>query len=221
MPVFSSGAVRRRSRFVWRAKLATALVFGVLVLTLGFFMARLDEYLLPQLAAQTDEMARNLINMAIDQALADAGEGLQAWDFFTVTQDEDGMVNSLIVDTMLVNSISNDMAVSIGGNIGPPTVERVRLPLGSLLGIAIFANYGPEIPVSFRYIGGVSVDYETEFRSVGINQVNFQLWVSVQSSVRVVNPLEEKDVTISRRIALVDTVFSGRVPQAFLNIDRE
>lgn len=217
MPTYSP---RRGTRLISRLKLATALIFAVFVLTLGVAMTRIDDRLMPIVTAQTSEMARNLMNIAIDTSLAYASIGLSTEDFFTTTQDSEGMILSLSVNTMLVNLICNAMAVSISNILGPPTVASVNLPIGSLLNIDILSNVGPSLPVTLRYVGGAVVDYETEFRSVGINQVNFQLWVVVETSIRVVNPLEDKEVTVTRKIALVDTVFSGRVPQMYLNVDQ-
>jgi len=207
---------RRVSRVVWRVKLGVAVLVAAVVLTLGFAMTRLDDMLMPIVTAQTNEMARNLMNRAIDASLIYAAAGLETSDFYSMTHDAEGMVLSLNVNTMLVNLVCNTMAVNMSSILGPPTSSRIHIPLGSLLNIDLLSNVGPTLPVSFRYVGGAVVDYETEFRSVGINQVNFQLWVVVQSSIRVVNPLEDKDVTMSRRIALVDTVFSGRVPHVYL-----
>ena len=217
MPVYYKSS--RHSRVLKRIKLAIALIFAALVLTLGVMMTQIDEALMPIVTAQTNEMARNLINTAIDASLAYASRGLSTEDFFATTQDADGMVLSLNVNTMLVNLICNAMAVSISSILGPPTVSSLNIPIGSLLNIDILSNVGPTLPISFRYVGGATVNYETEFRSVGINQVNFQLWVVVETSIRVVNPLEDKDVRVTRKIALVDTVFSGRVPHMYLNID--
>ena len=201
-----------------RLKLAIALIFAATILTTAIAISRLDDRLMPIFSAQTSEIARNILNIAIDTALMYASDGLTSEDFFTTTEDSDGMVLSLSVNTMLVNLVCNSMAVSIGNILGPPTVSRVRMPIGSLLNIDIFSNVGPTLPVTFRYVGGAVVDYETEFRAVGINQVNFQLWVTVESSIQIVNPLENRDITVSRKIALVDTVFSGRVPHMYLNL---
>ena len=216
MPIYKP---RRGTRVVKRLKLGVALVFAVIVLTLGVAITRLDDMLMPIVTAQTNEMARNLINAAIDNSLAGIISELSSRDFFSTTQDDDGMVLSLNVNTVLVNLVCNAMAVNISSLLGPPTVSSLNIPIGSLLNIAILGNVGPAMPVTFRYVGGAMVDYETEFRSVGINQVNFQLWLVVDSSIRVVNPLEDKDVRITRKIALVDTVFSGRVPQMYLNVE--
>lgn len=204
-------------RGIRRLKFAVACIFAVLVMTLGIALMRIDEALMPIVTAQTNEMARNIMNIAIDTALAYASEDLTTQDFFTITEDAEGMVISLSVNTMLINLVCNAMAVSLSNILGPPSVSRVRVPFGSLLNMDVLSNIGPSIPVTFRQVGGAVVDYETEFRAVGINQVNFQLWLVVDSSIRVVNPLENKDVRITRKIAIVDTVFSGRVPQTYLN----
>ena len=69
-------------------------------------------------------------------------------------------------------------------------------------------------------MGAVKVDYETAFSSVGINQINYKIWLSVKMELRIVNPLYQEELTLSRKIMLADLVFSGRVPNHYFQISR-
>ena len=218
MPVYLA---RRKYPIIRRIKLLIAAIVGLVMLAIGLSLTRIDESLMPIVTVQTTEMARNILNYAIDASLSYASTDLDTNDFFTTTHDRDGMVNSLNVNTMLVNLLCNTVAISMSSILGSPATDSLHIPIGSLLNIDILSNIGPTLPISFRYVGGAVVDYETQFRAVGINQVNFQLWIVVESSIRVVNPLEDKDVLLTRKIAIVDTVFSGRVPQVYLNANQD
>ena len=69
-------------------------------------------------------------------------------------------------------------------------------------------------------MGAVRVDYETAFSSVGINQINYNIWLAVHLELRIVNPLYREDITLERKIMLADLVFSGRVPAHYFQISR-
>jgi len=66
-------------------------------------------------------------------------------------------------------------------------------------------------------MGNAQVDYETGFEAVGINQVNFQVWLKVDSVIAVVNPLQRQEITVSRKVSLVNTVITGEVPSVYLS----
>ena len=69
-------------------------------------------------------------------------------------------------------------------------------------------------------MGAVRVDYETAFSSVGINQINYKIWLAVHLELRIVNPLYREDITLERKIMLADLVFSGKVPAHYFQISR-
>ena len=68
--------------------------------------------------------------------------------------------------------------------------------------------------------GLFGVDYETAFSSVGINQINYKIWLAVHLELRIVNPLYREDITLERKIMLADLVFSGKVPAHYFQISR-
>ena len=67
-------------------------------------------------------------------------------------------------------------------------------------------------------MGSAEVDYETEFISAGINQTNYKIWLTVDITVSLANPLYSKRVNMTRKIMLVDTIIKGEVPSNYLGI---
>jgi len=54
---------------------------------------------------------------------------------------------------------------------------------------------------------------------VGINQVHFSVWLTVESEVRIINPVQSSEIFVTRHISLVDTVITGVVPDMYMTVD--
>ena len=190
----------------------------VITATIYYSLHNVDEFLMPIVLATFEMRIKNDINTVINSSIENvvSNTNLSASDFFTTVQTEDGQVTSINVNTVLVNSICADVAEYISNHFGNIRGEEVRVPAGSLLGVEAFANIGPRVGIEIKPAGNVTVDYETTFTSVGINQVNFQIWLVINTAVRIVNPPQQSEITLSRKVAIVNTVFSGEVPENFI-----
>jgi len=194
------------------------IVIIFLTVMLYLSLQNVDELIMPAVFATYEMRIKNEINAVINTAIEDvmADSGLEASDFFTSVKSEDGQISSINVNTVLVNSICGNVAAYISEHLSNIRTDEVRVPAGALLGIEAFANIGPRVRIEIKPVGNVTVDYETTFESVGINQVNFQIWLVVNIAVRIVNPPQESEITLSRKVAIVNTVFSGQVPDNFI-----
>jgi len=96
---------------------------------------------------------------------------------------------------------------------------EILVPTGLFTGIPIFAGLGPDIAIKVIPSGEARVEYETSFSSAGINQINFQVWLVVESTMHIVIPLQEEVITVSRRVPLVNTIFAGVVPDGMILSD--
>lgn len=54
--------------------------------------------------------------------------------------------------------------------------------------------------------------------SAGINQTNYKIWLTVNITVSLANPIYSKNVNMTRKIMLVDTVIKGEVPSSYLGV---
>jgi len=183
-----------------------------------FFMA--DRNLLPAVVTIANQRTVGLINNIINDSLLNTitAHDLSSEDFFTVSTDENGRISSLSVNTILVNQVAGALAVDISEGMLAEEMMGIDVPIGLFSGIQIFAGLGPTYRVNVVPAGDAIVEYETSFTSAGINQVNFQVWLNVETQMRVVVPLQDVVVTVNRRVPLVNTVFAGEVPPGMLPI---
>lgn len=175
-----------------------------------------------RLKAVMDEISRlqtiTAANEIIDTALSEAMQKLQmtADDFYIQTSEENG---GFSVNTTAMNHFCTIFSQQITTEMRRLENETIEVPFGSLSGLDILANLGPNINISMRPMGAANVDYESEFEAAGINQIHFQISVNVSLEIRIVNPLHSESIPMSRKIMLVDTVFSGDVPQQYFQFN--
>lgn len=130
-------------------------------------------------------------------------------------QNED----SYTANTALVNQFCAQLSKDITNGLNQLPSEVIRIPIGAASNISFFANLGPEISYTLLPMGAVKVDYDTDFASVGINQINYKIWLNVSLELKIVNPLYQETVLMERRLMLADLVFGGKVPEHYLQIN--
>ena len=118
-------------------------------------------------------------------------------------------------NTALINQFCTDISICATNELQKYPKEMIRIPIGAASGFSLLANKGPSIPFTLQPISAVKTDYQTEFVSVGINQINYKIWLNLSMDMKVVNPLYQETITLSRKIMLCDLVFSGKVPEHY------
>jgi sporulation protein YunB len=191
-------------------------IFFSLALGLGYAYYRFDRQVVPLALSMAEVNAKTEINGIIHsqiQAIIQE-RSLGAQDFYMTGDD-----HTVTVNTVLVNEICNAVAAGVSDKLSQLNPQPVSVPLGMALGLDTLAYFGPRISFNLSPVGNALADYESRFESVGINQVHFEVWLTVESTVRIINPVQSASVTVSRDVALVDTMVSGAVPDTYLNVN--
>ncbi len=194
--------------------------------SITYFFFLYDQKLMPSVLSVTELVAQTKINEAINQSLSEtlSIDRFSSSDFFDTQLNGEGGVETISVNTVLINEICGKLAVAISNRLMSIKQQDVKIPMGTLLGVSALSNIGPNYSVSILPMGSAVVDYNSSFESIGINQVNFQIWLNVSTNVRIVNPLQNDRINVSRKLPLVNTVLSGKIPEVFLpglNLTRE
>ena len=212
-------------RKFWRRRKKTkgiprryAAFFLLLVMVTVFVHSfyRFDRRILPmvldaaELRIQTE--INNVINHVIQEIILERQVG--AADFIV-----HGAGAVLSVNTVLVNDLCNAAAQRISERLNNLEPEMVQVPMGMAFGLDTLAQTGPRFSFTLAPIGNALVNYESSFAAVGINQIHFAVWLTVESVVRIINPVHSSEIVVLRHVSLVDTVISGTVPDTFVNMD--
>ncbi len=206
----------RKRRIIAYLFLFLSLCCFLFVLTYKY----LDDKILPivltmsQMKIQT--IATQSINDAVQKTLEE--KQIDTDELVRYYYNDKGEIISSGVDTIRINEICAEVIHKISEEVDRYVDESIPIPIGSLIGASIFANTGPNINVEIMPYGTASINYDREFRSTGINQLNHRVWLEVETTMQVVVPLASEKVTVTQQVTLVDQVISGVVPPNYVNV---
>ena len=161
---------------------------------------------------EAKEFANNSINNSINKTINELD--VSADNFYKKSNDFGNL--SISADTILINLFCSELSNNINEKLSLQTENIIKVPVGSMFGIDIISNIGPDIGFSVIPISEAMVDYNTEFNSVGINQTNFKIWIDISTRVKIINPLQKKEILFQRKLMLVDIVTEGEVPENYI-----
>lgn len=191
--------------------------FTVSVMAAAFIIAT-EKYIMPAAAdiclIQAKETANNIINSAVDEVLKEKSEGGRN----ILSLETENGTTMIMVDTISINLICAEISSSITEKIANMENNIVKVPYGAASGIGIFANSGPDLEFEIMPAGDTTVDYETEFTSAGINQTNYKIWLTVNITISLVNPIYDRNISMNRKIMLADTIIKGDLPSNYIDI---
>jgi sporulation protein YunB len=189
------------------------------VLLFVFACVQYNRIVLPAAVEVSQKYTTTEVNKRICDAIDDVIEGrnIKSGDFISSRTGSDGKISAIDIDSILINSICAEAAYKISASLNEMEDKNIQLPLGTFTGVNLITNLGPMCHIRITSMGDALVDYETKFEAVGINQINYQVWLVVQTDEEIVNPLFSKQLKITRRLMLVNSVFNGDVPNTYLN----
>ncbi len=194
-------------------------ILCIIVWFIYWFILQFESEVLPTAIKVSQKYATNIISQEINKSVETiiSDLNLHTQDFFNKNIDKDTNKTYLDVDTILINNVCAKVSNELSKNLRNISDTKIDLPMGIFSGISAFSELGPSFTVYLSSIGDAIVDYETNFQSVGINQINFQVYLNINCSVSIINPMYKKDIEVKRKLMLVNTVFNGEVPNTYLN----
>ncbi|MCL2217606.1 MAG: sporulation protein YunB [Defluviitaleaceae bacterium] len=220
-------AIKRRKKSAGRSGFQVPrryIFFAMLILLVVAFVYsfyRFDRLILPLVLdaaeLQLQTKINNVINDVVQEIIRE--NGITAEDFILLSHSLSDELPVLSVNTVLANEICNAAAMRISERLSNLEPETVYVPIGMALGLDTLAQRGPQFSFDLAPIGNALVNYETSFTAVGINQARFAVWLTVESVVRIINPVQPSEIIVTRNVSLVDTIIQGVVPEMYLSVD--
>ena len=201
-----------------------ALLRGVL-LAVGRFAAiwwYLDGNLTRVVLSLADARARALAVQTLNEAAEEAVSSGVSYDrLMAVTTGEDGAVRLIQANTAEMNRLASHAALLAQTRLTGLEEQTVSVPLGSALGLTVFAGAGPKIPVRILPVGSVGARFDTEFQTAGINQTRHRINVCLTANVRVILPGESQTLVVRAEATIAENIIVGDVPGAYTNVANE
>ena len=195
-------------------KLIWLCVLLVLLLVLTVVILRHMKPLLTSLAtASVSNTVNRIVVAAVDDAVISGEIDYDALVHFE--KDESGHVTALRSNMAEANRLQTAICDDILQRLSEVSTSELRIPLGTLTGVAVLAGRGPTLCVRMQTVGSSSAAFRNEFSSAGINQTKHQILLDVDVNMSILLPGFSTYTTVSNVITVAETVIVGSVPQNY------
>ena len=178
-----------------------------------------DREIMPTVLAIGELRAQDITTRAINQSIAIVlKQSIDYEDLISIKKDSDGNITLMQANTMLMNKVASDVALTIQDHFSRIKTTSEYIPLGNALGSQLLAQHGPKIELAVTPLGMVNVNFGTEFEHSGINQTRHRIYLIIHSTVRVIVPFSSKTIEVTTYVPIAETIIVGRVPVNYVNV---
>lgn len=143
----------------------------------------------------------------------------EKFDFASVCEvqkNNSGEVTLIKTDTLLLNYISQKLALSCYDTLSEYMQRGLNVPLGTFSGIRLLSGFGKKVNVKITNTLSVECNISRSFTQAGINQTRQVISAIIHADITVYSLLKSKYYVGDIEIPLYDNVIVGKVPEVYL-----
>lgn len=164
--------------------------------------------------------SKALATRAMNSSIADVVMNSIVYDeLVTIISDEFGNISMIQANSLEINNLSKDLALTCEERISEYGVKGVSIPIGTFTGIPLLVGTGPRIKVKMTPVGSVICKFNSKFETAGINQTVHKIYVNVNATVSVIMPLSSRTFSAEQQVLISESVIVGQVPEVYLQSD--
>ena len=126
----------------------------------------------------------------------------------------------LRADTVKLNYLSSKLILASNDKFGKLQEMGLEVPLGYMTKNLVFYNLGPKVNIKMTQIGNITSSYESVFESAGINQTRHKIYLNVNMKMKIVVPLNSRDVEVACQIPVAETIIVGKIPNTAIELNK-
>lgn len=158
-----------------------------------------------------------MLNSA-NEAILNTLENVSYNDIAVLSNDENGYVTSLEINTYEVNKLKSEISNETSRLVDSREFYDIKIPIGTFFGNDYLNGFGPRINFKMQMTSTAFVDFTHEFKSAGINQVLHIIKVEIKIKGSLVICGYNKTISTSTSAIAAQTVIVGKSPDAFTNV---
>ena len=200
----------------------TALWISACVCLFFYGLWFLELHLKPAMLAVAQARGVALATQAIQQSVQEAmEENGHLRDMIAVQQDQQGRIVLIRPDTVELNRLASGLSLRALAALEKLAAEKVRLPLGVVIGSPFLANLGPQISMTILPIGTVRMQVQDTFEQAGINQTRHRVQLEAVAQVQIIVPFVSESADVRAQIPVAEYVIVGDVPDTYVQFPAE
>ncbi|MBP3939156.1 MAG: sporulation protein YunB [Clostridia bacterium] len=199
-----------------RRKIILPTVAVILLAAVGLFVfleLRIDGVRDEFSSLEAKSIASSALSEGLEKTLVD--RKLNYDDVVSFTYDSEGNIKSLSINTVILNTIGNEIGSKTDEYINSVEAYKVSLPVTSLFGSQLFAGMGPDISFYVTMRGITSTKFENHFEDDGVNQTRHQIFLDVTVRMNIVFRGEVTVVEYNSDVCIAESIIVGEIPSTF------
>lgn len=189
---------------------------------LGLLFLGVRDFIEPNLDEISRLKAKGLVTEIIGKTARGAfSDTMEPEDYFSIKKDEKGNLQVIQANTDLMNRKIAALSVELQEKYSRMKPEKMEIPVGTVFGSPILSQAERGIQIRVLPLSVSSCDFETSFESQGINQTKYQIFVRIETEVRVLQPFSHENFKVTTRMLLSELVIVGDVPENYVSVPKE
>ena len=160
-----------------------------------------------------DAALKALTVQAVNCGVADVVNANTYSQLTDIRRDKDGTITSINADAAAMNLLSTQVSARAQSYLTAQGNAGIPIPLGTFSGIPFLAGLGAPVKLHLQLVGAVNCNFESEFKTAGINQTEHKITLRAYATVDVILPLYTKRTNVVIEMLFSDSIIVGQVPE--------
>lgn len=200
----------------WLLAIITILIFFFI------FVYLFEKRVLPTVLSVAEiTMKSEAVRIINEESVKVYSENFQYDEIINIEKDIDGNITMIRSDTVKQNFLAAKVVLNCDERLNELGELGTKVPIGYATNNAFFYQMGPNITVKMKQVGNINTSYESIFESAGINQTRHKIYLNISARMRVIVPLNSRDVDITCQIPISETIIVGRIPETAINMGNQ
>lgn len=199
------------------------LILGIIAICVLFnsILYFFDKNILPAVLTIGEEQLKREATKIINETALDIySNQFDYSDMIIIEKDNDGNITMLRADTVKLNYLSSKLILASNDKFGKLQEMGLEVPLGYMTKNLVFYNLGPKVNIKMTQIGNITSSYESVFESAGINQTRHKIYLNVNMKMKIVVPLNSRDIEVACQIPVAETIIVGKIPNTAIELNK-
>ena len=197
--------MRKVTRWLWRGIAMTVVVVVWMVVVVNPVVFNYAQAGLDAIAVQ-----------AINHSIADVVRTDTYSNLADIRRDNSGTITSISADAVTMNLLAVKVSSRAQEYLSTKSGEGIPVPLGTFSGIPFLVGRGSAINLNLKLVGAVNCNFESEFKTAGINQTEHKITLRSYATVDIILPFYTKRTNVVVEMLFADSIIVGEVPEFML-----
>lgn len=198
-----------------------AITFMFMITAMLYILFQIEERILPIALKVMEYQCKNLALSTIQQVcntvLRENADQYQ--NLYTIHQDSNGKIQSIIGDTLRINSLEDTLIDALTTRFKKTDQLTLQIPLGSITGIPLLNGFGPPVKIKIVPLSLVSSEIQSSFSSFGVNQTKLDVFLHLQLDVSALLAGVSNSIHIESDVCIAQIVIVGEVPSVYMDAE--